>query len=61
MSACSARLISPPGAEASRDMAQHPDVGGLPGPTAVNRQPYDLVRVCVCARARVGADGRGKG
>ena len=30
--------------------AQHPPVGGLPGPAAVNRQPYDLVRVCVCGQ-----------
>lgn len=32
----------------------YPDVGGLPGPTAVNRQPYDLVLVCVCVWAWVG-------
>lgn len=58
MSTCSGP-VTLRGASLGRPVApSSPDVGGLPSPTAVNRQPYDLVLVCVCACGH-GQDGKG--
>lgn len=40
----------PRGLSRAESWPSTPNVGGLPGPAAVNRQPYDLVRVCVCGQ-----------
>lgn len=54
VSVCS-ETSHPTGSEAGLGCSpQLPYVGGLPGPTAVNRQPYDLVLVCVRVWAWAG-------